>query len=110
MSLRLLYADHFGVERFLVVGLSAGGPYAVACGALLPLRVAGVGVVNGVTDMVWVPRTGSRYATCVYSWTSPPSRSRRTTRTCRLGPGSGSGRNGVAWPSERGSVAFIESG
>ena len=27
-----------------------------------------------------VPRTGSPYATCRYSWTRPPSRSRRSTR------------------------------
>jgi len=28
---------------------------------------------------VWVPVIRSRHATCAYSWTSPPSRSRRTT-------------------------------
>jgi pimeloyl-ACP methyl ester carboxylesterase len=48
-------ADHLLVDRFAVVGLSAGGPYAVACGALLPDRVLGVGVANGVTDMGWPP-------------------------------------------------------
>jgi pimeloyl-ACP methyl ester carboxylesterase len=48
-------ADHLQVDRFAVVGLSAGGPYAVACGALLPERVVGIGVVNGVTDMGWPP-------------------------------------------------------
>ena len=29
---------------------------------------------------LWVPRTGSPHATCRYSWTRPPSRSRRSTR------------------------------
>lgn len=48
-------ADHLGIERFIAVGLSAGGPYAVACGALTPGRVTAVGVVNGVTDMGWAP-------------------------------------------------------
>ena len=48
-------ADHLRVDRFIAVGLSAGGPYAVACGALLPERVIGVGVANGVTDMGWPP-------------------------------------------------------
>lgn len=48
-------ADHLHVDRFVAVGLSAGGPYAVACGALLPERVVGVGVANGVTDMGWPP-------------------------------------------------------
>jgi pimeloyl-ACP methyl ester carboxylesterase len=41
-------ADHFGHERFAVVGLSGGGPYALACGAMLPDRVAAVGVLGGV--------------------------------------------------------------
>jgi pimeloyl-ACP methyl ester carboxylesterase len=46
-------ADHLGVDRFSVMGLSSGGPYVVACAALLPERVAGAAVVAGVTDMGW---------------------------------------------------------
>ena len=34
-------AGHLGVGQFVVIGLSAGGLYAVACAALLPGRVAG---------------------------------------------------------------------
>jgi pimeloyl-ACP methyl ester carboxylesterase len=37
-------ADALGVGRFSVVGWSAGGPYAAACGALIPARLAGVGI------------------------------------------------------------------
>ena len=48
-------ADQLRIDRFVVVGLSAGGPYAVACGALVPERVVGVGIANGVTDMGWPP-------------------------------------------------------
>ena len=41
-------ADHFGAERFLVVGLSGGGPYALACGHELPDRVVAIGVLGGL--------------------------------------------------------------
>lgn len=45
-------ADHLGHERFAVVGLSGGGPYALACGALLPERVSAVGILGGVCPLV----------------------------------------------------------
>lgn len=41
-------ADHLGHDRFAVVGLSGGGPYALACGALLADRIDAVGVLGGV--------------------------------------------------------------
>lgn len=43
-----IVADHLGHERFAVVGLSGGGPYALACGALLTERVAAIGILGGV--------------------------------------------------------------
>lgn len=45
--------DHLGVERFGVIGLSSGGPYVVACAALLGIRVVGAVVAAGNTDMTW---------------------------------------------------------
>ncbi|QLL06299.1 alpha/beta fold hydrolase [Mycobacterium vicinigordonae] len=41
-------ADTFGIERMAVVGLSGGGPYALACGARLGDRVVALGVLGGV--------------------------------------------------------------
>ena len=42
-------ADALGIDRFALMGHSGGGPYALACGALLPERVLGVVVVAGMT-------------------------------------------------------------
>jgi pimeloyl-ACP methyl ester carboxylesterase len=46
-------ADRLGVADFVVVGLSSGGPYALACSAALGPRVARAAVVAGVTDFGW---------------------------------------------------------
>lgn len=40
--------DHLGAERCVTLGWSGGGPHALASGALLPDRVAGVTLVAGV--------------------------------------------------------------
>jgi pimeloyl-ACP methyl ester carboxylesterase len=41
--------DHLGVERFLTVGWSGGGPHALACAALLPDRVEAAATIASVT-------------------------------------------------------------
>ncbi|HLL82416.1 MAG TPA: alpha/beta hydrolase, partial [Longimicrobium sp.] len=41
-------ATALGHERFAVVGLSGGGPYAAACAAMLPSRVGATGIVSGL--------------------------------------------------------------
>ena len=41
-------ADALGVDRMAVIGLSGGGPYALAAGAYMPSRVWAVGVLGGV--------------------------------------------------------------
>jgi pimeloyl-ACP methyl ester carboxylesterase len=46
-------ADALALERFVVAGHSSGGPYAVACAAVLGSRVSGGIVFGGVTDMGW---------------------------------------------------------
>ncbi len=40
--------DVLDIEKLHVIGLSGGGPYALAAGAALPDRVHGVGVLGGV--------------------------------------------------------------
>jgi pimeloyl-ACP methyl ester carboxylesterase len=41
-------ADQFGIARFAVQGMSAGGPYALACAHLLPDRVTACSLVSAV--------------------------------------------------------------
>ena len=41
-------ADHLGIGRFGVIGLSGGGPHSLVCAALMPDRVAVAGVLSGV--------------------------------------------------------------
>ncbi|MCI4675755.1 alpha/beta fold hydrolase [Candidatus Mycolicibacterium alkanivorans] len=45
-------ADTLGVEKMAVVGLSGGGPYALACAAAMPERVVAAGVLGGVAPTV----------------------------------------------------------
>jgi pimeloyl-ACP methyl ester carboxylesterase len=40
----LSWADRLGLERFAVVGFSAGGGYALACAARMPERISAVGL------------------------------------------------------------------
>jgi pimeloyl-ACP methyl ester carboxylesterase len=41
-------ADHLGVERFAVMGISGGGPHSAVCAALLGDRVDSAAIVSGV--------------------------------------------------------------
>lgn len=44
-------ADALSLDHFAVAGLSGGGPYALACGALLPDRVTNVAVISGMAPL-----------------------------------------------------------
>lgn len=41
-------ADALGLGRFAVLGVSGGGPYALACAANIPERLSAVGIVGGL--------------------------------------------------------------
>jgi pimeloyl-ACP methyl ester carboxylesterase len=45
-------ADHLGIDEFGIVGLSGGGPYALACAYRFPDRVIGAAVLGGVAPTV----------------------------------------------------------
>ena len=49
-----ILADTLGIDTFRVIGLSGGGPYALAAGAAMPDRVKAVGVLGGVAPLVGV--------------------------------------------------------
>lgn len=48
-------ADHLGWEQFSVMGVSGGGPYAVAVAALLPERVSEASVICGAPPLARFP-------------------------------------------------------
>ena len=51
----LAVADHLGIDRFVTVGTSTGGAFALAVAALAPERVLGVVACCSMTDMRWEP-------------------------------------------------------
>jgi pimeloyl-ACP methyl ester carboxylesterase len=41
-------ADHLGIDRFAVMGISGGGPHSAVCAALIGDRVTSAAIVSGV--------------------------------------------------------------
>jgi pimeloyl-ACP methyl ester carboxylesterase len=63
-------ADRLGLERFTMVGVSAGGPYAIACARALPDRIVATAAVSSLSPLCpphagrWMPahlRLGLRF-------------------------------------------------
>jgi pimeloyl-ACP methyl ester carboxylesterase len=44
-------ADHLGIDRFAVLGLSGGGPHSAACARFLADRVTAAAIVSGVAPV-----------------------------------------------------------
>lgn len=44
-------ADHLGIDRFAVLGISGGGPHAAVCARFLPDRVTSAALVSGVGSL-----------------------------------------------------------
>ena len=64
-------ADAIGIDRFSVLGVSGGGPYAAACAYKQPHRLTSAGIVCGVgpidavgvlKGMFWINRFGLSFA------------------------------------------------
>lgn len=53
-------ADHFKIDRFAVQGMSAGGPYALACAQLIPERVTACALISAVPPPEIARRAGPR--------------------------------------------------
>jgi pimeloyl-ACP methyl ester carboxylesterase len=64
-------ANRLGHERFAVVGVSAGGPYALACAHELPARIAATTIVGcmapGADPGTGLPRLARAGLRCVHA-------------------------------------------
>jgi pimeloyl-ACP methyl ester carboxylesterase len=68
----LAVADALGVDRFLAVGVSTGGAYALALAAMAPERVRGVVACCAMTDMRHQPsRLTMSQQSCRDIWDAP---------------------------------------
>jgi pimeloyl-ACP methyl ester carboxylesterase len=53
-------ADQLGIERFGIEGISAGGPYVLACAYAIPQRLTACGLVSTVSPPDLIGRAGTR--------------------------------------------------
>ena len=113
--------DGLGVERFVTLGWSGGGPHALACAALLPDRCSAAATLAGVAPREaagWTGRAGwptrtsrssapprpprkpSRRTSRAWPPTSATSRGRARGRARRAGArGRPRGPGGWSWPT-----------
>ncbi len=60
-------ADQLGIEQFAVVGVSAGGPYALTCTYKLPHRLTACGLVSTVSPGDLIRKVGTRGMRAIWS-------------------------------------------
>ncbi len=59
------FADALGLDRFGMIGWSAGVPYALACAAMIPERLGGVATTNSASAMIYLARDDAEIRTRV---------------------------------------------
>jgi pimeloyl-ACP methyl ester carboxylesterase len=61
-------ADHLGIERFAVEGLSAGGPYALACASKIPQRLTACGLISTFPPPDLMKKAGTNRSVRAMGW------------------------------------------
>jgi pimeloyl-ACP methyl ester carboxylesterase len=59
-------ADQLGLERFAVQGLSAGGPFALACARKIPDRLMACGLISTVSSGALIRKAGPGWMRMVW--------------------------------------------
>ena len=101
----LLVADHLGIDRFRMVGVSTGGAYALATAAVAPGRVSGVVACCAVTDMSFGPARSTMHKPQVHAvWDAPDREAAMAAAVAAYGEGFvkllGGGMQGVLAPTD----------
>ncbi len=91
--------DVLDIDTLRVIGLSGGGPYALAAGAAMPERVHGVGVLGGVAPTKGPDAISSGLMTLA-EYAAPVLSAARLPARVRAGPGHPAG------PSVRGDRSW----
>jgi pimeloyl-ACP methyl ester carboxylesterase len=59
-------ADRLGIEQFAIEGISAGGPYALACAYKIPHRLTACGLVSTLSPGNLIRKAGTRWMRAVW--------------------------------------------